>query len=574
MGYMDEYKKWLSEESLDEKSREELLAISGDEEDIEFRFSSPLQFGTAGLRGIMMAGTNAMNVYTVAHATQGLANVINDLGKADRGVIVGMDSRNNSRLFAETAASVLCANGIKVYIFESLRPSPVLSFAVRELGCISGINVTASHNPAKYNGYKVYWEDGGQLPPDHADSVAGYIRAIDIFKDVKKCDFDKAVAEGKIEVVGPEIDDRYIEEVLKEQVDTEAVGKVADDLNVVYTPLHGAGHILVPRVLKEIGLKHLYPVEEQMILDGDFPTVESPNPENFEAFELGRKLAEKVGSDLIIATDPDADRLAVMTRKSSTGEFINLTGNQVGALLIDYIVNSLESRGAMPENPYIIKTIVTTELVSAICADHDITLHNVLTGFKFIGEVIKKYEVTGKDTFLFGFEESYGYLKGTYARDKDSVVASMLVCEMAASYMAKNMTLADALDDLFEKYGYCIEGVKNIYMEGLDGLEKMSALMDELRNNPPSEIGGQKVVAIRDYEKETVTDLKTGAVTGTGLPKSNVLYFEVECGDRIIMRPSGTEPKIKLYMLTSAKTYEAAKLQCDAYMKATDSFVD
>jgi len=362
--------------------------------------------------------------------------------------------------------------------------------------------------------------------------------------------------------------------VLKEQVDTEAVEKVADDLNVVYTPLHGAGHILVPRVLKEIGLKHLYPVEEQMVLDGDFSTVESPNPENFEAFELGRKLAEKVGSDLIIATDPDADRLAVMTRKSSTGEFINLTGNQVGALLIDYIVNSLESRGAMPENPYIIKTIVTTELVSAICSDHNITLHNVLTGFKFIGEVIKKYEVTGKDTFLFGFEESYGYLKGTYARDKDSVVASMLVCEMAAAYMAKNMTLADALDNIFEKYGYYIEGVKNIYMEGLDGLEKMSALMDELRNNPPYEIGGQKVVAIRDYEKETVTDLKTGAVTGTGLPKSNVLYFEVECGDRIIMRPSGTEPKIKLYMLTSAKTYEAAKLQCDAYMKATDSFVD
>jgi len=574
MGYMDEYKKWLSEESLDEKSREELVAISDDEEGIEFRFSSPLQFGTAGLRGIMMAGINAMNVYTVAHATQGLANVINDLGKADRGVIVGMDSRNNSRLFAETAASVLCANGIKVYIFESLRPSPVLSFAVRELGCISGINITASHNPAKYNGYKVYWEDGGQLPPDHADSVAGYISAIDIFKDVKKCDFEKAVAEGKIEVVGSKIDDRYIEEVLKEQVDTEAVEKVADDLNVVYTPLHGAGHILVPRVLKEIGLKHLYPVEEQMVLDGDFSTVESPNPENFEAFELGRKLAEKVGSDLIIATDPDADRLAVMTRKSSTGEFINLTGNQVGALLIDYIVNSLESRGAMPENPYIIKTIVTTELVSAICSDHNITLHNVLTGFKFIGEVIKKYEVTGKDTFLFGFEESYGYLKGTYARDKDSVVASMLVCEMAAAYMAKNMTLADALDNIFEKYGYYIEGVKNIYMEGLDGLEKMSALMDELRNNPPYEIGGQKVVAIRDYEKETVTDLKTGAVTGTGLPKSNVLYFEVECGDRIIMRPSGTEPKIKLYMLTSAKTYEAAKLQCDAYMKATDSFVD
>ncbi|MBR5452930.1 MAG: phospho-sugar mutase [Clostridia bacterium] len=574
MDYVSEYKRWLSEPTLDEKSREELLAIENNEEEKEFRFSCGLSFGTAGLRGIMMAGTNAMNVYTVAQATQGLANVITDGGKADMGVIVGMDSRNNSRLFAETAASVLAANGIKVYIFEDLRPSPVLSFAVRELGCIAGINVTASHNPAEYNGYKVYWEDGGQLPPDHADAVSKYISAIDIFGGVKKCSFADAVLDGRITVVGKEIDDRYIEEVLEEQVELHAVDAVADDLKIVYTPLHGAGHILVPRVLREIGLKHLYPVEAQMVLDGNFPTVKSPNPENFEAFELGLELAKKVGSDLIIATDPDADRLAVMTRRSSTGEFINLTGNQVGALLIDYIATSLEEQGKMPENPYAIKTIVTTELVTKICEDHGVTLHNVLTGFKFIGEVIKKYEVTGHDTFLFGFEESYGYLKGTYARDKDSVVASMLVTEMAASYMKKGMTLADALDGLFIKYGYFIEGVKNIYMEGLDGLEKMAALMDELRNAPPTHIGGRRVVSIRDYLKNTVTDVDSGSVTETGLPKSNVLYFAMDNGDRIIMRPSGTEPKIKLYMLTHADTYEETKRQCDAYMKDTDSFVD
>ncbi|MBQ2826759.1 MAG: phospho-sugar mutase [Clostridia bacterium] len=574
MDYISEYKRWLSEPTLDEKSREELLSIENNEEEKEFRFSSGLSFGTAGLRGIMMAGTNAMNVYTVAQATQGLANVINDGGKADMGVIVGMDSRNNSRLFAETAASVLAANGIKVYIFEDLRPSPVLSFAVRELGCIAGINVTASHNPAEYNGYKVYWEDGGQLPPDHADAVSKYISAIDIFGGVKKCRFADAVSDGRITVVGKEIDDRYIEEVLEEQVEPHAVDAVADELKIVYTPLHGAGHILVPRVLREIGLKHLYPVEAQMVLDGDFPTVKSPNPENFEAFELGLELAKKVGSDLIIATDPDADRLAVMTRRSSTGEFINLTGNQVGALLIDYIATSLEEQGKMPENPYAIKTIVTTELVTKICEDHGVTLHNVLTGFKFIGEVIKKYEVTGQDTFLFGFEESYGYLKGTYARDKDSVVASMLVTEMAASYMKKGMTLADALDGLFEKYGYFLEGVKNIYMEGLDGLEKMAALMDELREAPPTHIGGRRVVSIRDYLKNTVTDIDTGNVNETGLPISNVLYFVVDNGDRIIMRPSGTEPKIKLYMLTHAATYEETKRQCDAYMKDTDSFVD
>ena len=574
MDYISEYKRWLSEPTLDEKSREELLSIENDEEEKEFRFSSGLSFGTAGLRGIMMAGTNAMNVYTVAQATQGLANVINDGGKADMGVIVGMDSRNNSRLFAETAASVLAANGIKVYIFEDLRPSPVLSFAVRELGCIAGINVTASHNPAEYNGYKVYWEDGGQLPPDHADAVSKYISAIDIFGGVKKCRFADAVSDGRITVVGKEIDDRYIEEVLEEQVEPHAVDAVADELKIVYTPLHGAGHILVPRVLREIGLKHLYPVEAQMVLDGDFPTVKSPNPENFEAFELGLELAKKVGSNLIIATDPDADRLAVMTRRFSTGEFINLTGNQVGALLIDYIATSLEEQGKMPENPYAIKTIVTTELVTKICEDHGVTLHNVLTGFKFIGEVIKKYEVTGHDTFLFGFEESYGYLKGTYARDKDSVVASMLVTEMAASYMKKGMTLADALDGLFEKYGYFLEGVKNIYMEGLDGLEKMAALMDELREAPPAHIGGRRVVSIRDYLKNTVTDIDTGNVTETGLPISNVLYFVVDNGDRIIMRPSGTEPKIKLYMLTHAATYEETKRQCDAYMKDTDSFVD
>lgn len=572
MSYRENYNRWLNSEKVDEATKAELRAIAGDDEEIKLRFIKPLEFGTAGLRGTMVAGTNAMNVYTVAHATQGLADLINLEKKAERGVAIAYDSRNNSELFARCAASTLAANGIKVYIFDSLRPTPVLSFAVRELGTIAGINITASHNPKQYNGYKAYWEDGAQLPPDHAATVSKFIAAADIFDDVKSVDFDEAVKSGIIEFIPESVDEAYMSRVIAEAVNPDVVRKVADKLEIVYTPLHGAGHKIVPEVLRRIGLKHIDLVEEQMVLDGNFPTVAYPNPEVADVFTLGIKLAEKVHSDLIIATDPDADRVGIMSRDKS-GKFVRLTGNQVGALLLDYIIRAYEEKG-MPENPYAIKTIVTSEMITEICRAHNVKLHNVLTGFKFIGEVIKEYEVTGHDNYIFGFEESYGYLKGTYARDKDSVVASMLLCEMAAYYSTLDMTLCDALDDLYARYGYFDEGSASIYMEGLDGLEKMKALMNDLRENPPAEIAGYKVVEFRDYLKDTVLDIKTGKVTSTGLPTSNVLYFVTEPGDVVVMRPSGTEPKIKIYILAHDENLAAVKAKIDAYAKVTDTWVD
>ena len=571
MSYKENYKRWLNSEKVDEATKSELRSVTNDEE-IKLRFTGSLEFGTAGLRGTMMAGTNAMNVYTVAHATQGLADLINQEGKADRGVAVAYDSRNNSELFARTAAVTLAANGIKVYIFDSLRPTPVLSFAVRELGTIAGINITASHNPKQYNGYKAYWEDGAQLPPDHAATVSKFIAAADIFDDVKTVDFDKAVAEGIIEFISPSLDEKYLKNVLSEAVNPDVVKKVADELEIVYTPLHGAGHSMVPEVMRRIGVKHIDTVDEQMVLDGNFPTVAYPNPEFPEAFELGIELAEKVKSDLIIATDPDADRVGIMSRDKS-GKFQRLTGNQVGALLLDYIITAYEEKG-MPENPYAIKTIVTTDMVTKICNDHSIKLHNVLTGFKFIGEVIKTYEVTGHDNYIFGFEESYGYLKGTYARDKDAVVATMLICEMAAYYFTKGMTLSDALQALYDRYGYYCEGVANIYMDGLDGIERMKKLMNGLRENPPAELAGRRIIERRDYLNDTVLDVNTGKVTSTGLPSSNVLYYVTDCGDVIVIRPSGTEPKIKIYILAHDETREAVEEKIEAYKKVTDTWVD
>ena len=571
MDYKANYKRWLESPKVDEETKAELRALT-DDEDIKLRFIKYLEFGTAGLRGTMMAGSNAMNVYTVAHATQGLADLINKEGKADRGVAVAYDSRNNSPLFAKTAASTLAANGIKVYIFDSLRPTPVLSFAVRELHTIAGINITASHNPKEYNGYKAYWEDGAQLPPDHAATVSEFIAAADIFDDVKTCDFDKAVADGIIEFVGKELDEKYLANVIAEAVNPDVIEKVSDELEIIYTPLHGAGYSMVPEVLRRVGVKHLETVGEQMALDGNFPTVSYPNPEFPEAFELGIKLAEKVKSDLIIATDPDADRVGIMSR-DKTGKFVRLTGNQVGALLLDYIITAYEEKG-MPENPYAIKTIVTTDMVTKICEDHNVRLHNVLTGFKFIGEVIKTYEVTGHDNYLFGFEESYGYLKGTYARDKDAVVATMLICEMAAYYFTKGMTLSDALQGLYDRYGYYGEGVANIYMDGLDGIERMKKLMNDLREAPPTELAGRRIIERRDYLNDTVLDVDTGKVTSTGLPASNVLYYVTDCRDVIVIRPSGTEPKIKIYILAHDDNADALNEKIEAYKKVTDTWVD
>ncbi len=567
LDYKAEFLRWKEYEGLDADVRKALEAMENDEDEIKMWFSSDIAFGTAGLRGVMTAGTNAMNVYTVGRATQGLANLIKDEKAAERGVVIAYDCRNNSELFAKVSAEVLAANGVRTYIFESLRPTPVLSFALRELNCIAGINITASHNPSKYNGYKAYWEDGAQLGVEQAKAVAEYMGKTDVFNDIKRTDFDSAVKDGKIEVVGRALDEIYVGKVKEQAIYPELFEKVAETLKIVYTPLHGAGKILVPEVLKSCGLKHLYTVDSQMEPNGNFPGTPNPNPQFPEVFEEGIKLAEKVNSDLIIATDPDADRVGIMARTKS-GEFKTLTGNQVGSLLLDYILTAYREKGIKLDNPYAVKTIVSTELATKIAKENGITLHNVLTGFKFIGEVIKNYEAKGYGEFVLGFEESYGYLKGTYARDKDAVVASMLICEMAAYYMQKGMTLYDALISLYEKYGYYFEGVQNIYMEGVDGKDKMDALMEKLRNDPPKELGGIKVVSVRDYKSGIITDLETGNTEPTGLPSSNVLYFVNANGDVVVVRPSGTEPKLKLYFLVNGQTAELANKALDG-CKAT-----
>ncbi|MBO4308563.1 MAG: phospho-sugar mutase [Clostridia bacterium] len=565
MTYLEEYRKWLAEPSVTDAEKEELRAIANDEKEIAFRFSNALSFGTGGLRGVMKAGLNAMNVHTVAHATQGLADLILGEGRAHDGVAVAHDCRINSRLFAETAARVLAANGIKVYLFDDLRPTPELSFTLRELGCVAGINITASHNPKQYNGYKAYWEDGAQLPPEHADIVAAAIAKLDIFRDVKFVDLEAAKASGLITVIGREMDEKYLSAVAAQAVNPSAVANIADDLKIVYTPLHGAGHRLVPEILRRVGLKHLYTVPEQMVIDGNFPTVEKPNPEYPNVFSLGIEVANRVGSDLIIATDPDADRVGVMTRTKS-GAFRTITGNQIGALLLDYIITAYRKTGTMPPDPYAVKSIVSSELAAQICEANGVRMYNVLTGFKFIGEVIKRCEEEGRGTFLFGFEESYGYLKGTYARDKDAVVASMLIVEMTAYYHASGMTLSDALDALFARYGFCYENTVEIYMEGLDGAARMSALMDGLRTDPLSELAGVRVAAVSDYLKQTVTE--NGTTRPTGLSRSNVLSYRLENGDLIVARPSGTEPKIKFYYLLRGKDEAEAKQKVEAYKSA------
>ncbi len=571
MNYKENYNRWLSEESVSEELKAELRAIENNEDEIKYRFSGYLSFGTAGLRGKMLAGTNAMNVHTVAHASQGFANLINREGTeaAKRGVAIAYDSRNNSVLFSRVASEVFAANGIKTYFFESLRPTPVLSFAIRHLGCIGGVNVTASHNPKEYNGYKAYWEDGAQLPPEHAKIVSASINDTDIFDGVKRMNFDDAVSAGLIEIVGTVIDDEYIKNVTAQSVDKNAVKAVADDLRVVYTPLHGAGYRLVPEVLRLCGLKHLYTVYEQMVLDGNFPSVVSPNPEHPAALELGTALAKKVDSDLVIGTDPDADRAGVMVRRHD-GSFIPMTGNQIGALLLEYIITAYENTGTMPEDPYAVKTIVTSEICTKICESHKVGLFNVLTGFKFIGEVIKNHDDIGNGHYLFGFEESYGYLKGTYARDKDSVVAVMLIVEMAAYYKAKGMSLYDALCAMYEKYGYYKERTVNLVFDGFDAAERMSDFMKKIRSTIPSEIGGKKVLAVRDYLAETVTEIATGKVSGTGLPASDVVYFELEDANVVVVRPSGTEPKVKLYFLLNGKSSD----ECEALMDACSASVE
>jgi len=554
--YKQRYLQWLESDKVDEDTKAELRSISDNEDEIKFRFSSYMEFGTGGLRSKMGAGCAMMNIYTVAQSTEGVARAIESLGEdaKNRGVILGYDSRNNSALFARRCAEVLTAHGIKVYLFDELRPTPMLSAGVRYFGCIAGINITASHNPAAYNGYKLYWEDGAQPTKQMADHVSSYIYSTDIFEGVPTRD---KVNEDLITMVGRDFDEIFMKNVIGEQVYPDVVKKASDELEIIYTPLCGAGYRIVPEVLRRIGVKHLSTVECQMTPNGDFPGLEKPNPEYPAAFTEGIKLAATVKSDLIVATDPDCDRVGVMARDKN-GEFKCITGNQMGSLLLDYIFSALEEQDKMPEDAYAIKTIVTSEMATKICEVHDVELYNVLTGFKFIAEVIGEHENRGEGTFLLGYEESYGYMKGQYSRDKDGVVASMLICEMAAYYALRGMTLIDAINELYNKYGFYMENSAEIYMEGLDGKEQIAALMEKLRNTEPGVIAGSRVVNIRDYLAETSKNMITGEVCGTGLPKSNVMYYKNEAGCVVVARPSGTEPKIKFYILACGTNEDSA----------------
>ena len=545
--YKSIYEEWLANPYFDEATKEELRSIKEDENEIKERFYQDLEFGTAGLRGIIGAGINRMNIYVVRRATQGLANHIIKQGGADKGVAIAYDSRNMSPEFAEEAALTLAANGIKAYKFESLRPTPELSFAVRELGCIAGINITASHNPPEYNGYKVYWEDGAQFTPPHDKGVTAEVLAITDLSTVKTTDVESAKAAGKYEIIGEAIDDKYIAQVKAQVVNQEAIDKMQDSIQIVYTPLHGTGNIPARRALAEIGFSHVYVVPEQELPDGDFPTVSYPNPEAEEAFELGLALAKEKDADLVLATDPDADRLGVYVKDAKSGDYIPLTGNMSGSLLCEYVLSQKKERGAIPEDGQVVKSIVTTNLVDAVAKSYGCELIEVLTGFKYIGQQILKEENTGYGTYLFGLEESYGCLIGTYARDKDAISATVALCEAAAYYKMKGMTLWDAMIAIYEKYGYYKDAVKSIGLKGIEGQAKIQAIMDTLRNNTPTEVGGYRTVSARDYKLDTIKDMENGEVKPTGLPESNVLYYDLTDDAWLCVRPSGTEPKIKFY---------------------------
>ncbi len=547
MGYKEMYESWLANPYFDEGTKAELKSIEGNEKEIEDRFYTELEFGTAGLRGVIGAGTNRMNIYTVRKATQGLANYIKKVGKEAQGVAIAYDSRRMSPEFSNEAALCLSANGIKAYIFDSLRPTPELSYAVRKLGCAAGINITASHNPPEYNGYKVYWEDGAQITPPHDKGIMDEVKAVTDFATVKTMAKAEAESAGLYEVIGAEIDDAYIAELKKLVLHQDAIDKVKDELKIVYTPLHGTGNIPVRRVLKELGFKNVYVVPEQELPDGNFPTVSYPNPEAEEAFVLGLKMAKELDADLVLATDPDADRLGVYVKDSKTGEYHSLTGNMSGCLIGDYVIGQKKEQQGLPKDGAFIKSIVSTNMADAIAEYYGIQLVEVLTGFKFIGQKILEFETKGSGTYLFGMEESYGCLTGTYARDKDAVVASMTLCEAAAYYKTQGKTLWDAMIDMYEKYGYYKDDVKSITLKGIEGLEKIQTILETLRKDTPKTIGGYEVLKARDYKKDEIVDIKSGAVTTTGLPSSNVLYYELEEDAWVCVRPSGTEPKVKFY---------------------------
>lgn len=558
MGYKEQYEFWLNDPYFDEATKQELLAIKDNKKEIEERFYKELEFGTGGLRGIIGAGTNRMNMYTVRKATQGLANYIIKQGGQKKGVAIAFDSRNQSPEFADETARCLAANGIKAYVFESLRPTPELSFALRTLGCISGIVITASHNPPEYNGYKAYWEDGAQVTPPHDVNIIKEVQSITDYNDVKTMSKEDAMAAGLYEIIGKEIDDKYMVELKKQIIHPEIISEMAGDLKIVYTPLCGTGNVPVRRVLSELGFQHVYVVPEQENPDPKFTTLDYPNPEDPKAFTYALRLAKEKDADIVLATDPDADRLGVYAKDTKTGEYVGFTGNMSGMLIEEYILRERKATGTMPENPALVTTIVTTNMSKAIAEDYGLRFIEVLTGFKYIGEQIKIFEQTGCNNYVFGLEESYGCLAGTHARDKDAIVAVMCLCEVAAWCKKHNMTLWDQMLNLYEKYGYYKESQYAITMKGIDGSKEIAALMEKLRSNPPKEFGDLKVKEFRDYKTGKTLNLETGETGETGLPESNVLYFDLTNDSWCCARPSGTEPKIKFYMGVKGTSLEDA----------------
>ena len=559
MGYKETYNEWLENPYFDEATKEELKAIANDENEIKERFYADLEFGTAGLRGIIGAGINRMNIYVVRKATQGLANYIIEQGGQDKGVAIAFDSRRMSPEFASEAACCLAANGIKAYIFESLRPTPELSFAVRELGCIAGINITASHNPPEYNGYKVYWEDGAQFTPPHSDGVTAQVNAITDLSSVKTMDKEAAMEAGLYEVIGAAIDDRYIEEVKKQVFSQEAIDKAQDQIKIVYTPLHGTGNIPVRRVLKEIGFEHVYVVPEQELPDGEFPTVSYPNPEDPKAFEYAINLAKEVDADIVLANDPDADRIGLQVKDSKTGNYIVFNGNMIGLMIAEYLISQKKEKGILPKNPALIKTIVSSNMTDRICEYYGVDLFLALTGFKNIAARIRQFESDKSHNYIMGYEESYGCLIGTHARDKDGIIAVMMLCEIAAYYKNRGLTLWEAIQKMYEKYGYYREGQIPVTLEGADGAAKIQEMMKNMRNNPPEKLGKYRILKIMDCSIGIEKDIITGQETKIDLPKSNVLRYSLENDCWCAVRPSGTEPKIKFYMGVRGNSLENAE---------------
>lgn len=575
MDYKEKYNQWIQNELFDEETRKELIAIENDEKEIQERFYKELEFGTGGLRGIIGAGTNRMNKYTVGKATQGLANYILKQGEdcQKMGVAIAYDSRNMSPEFAEQAGLVLNANGIPAYVFDELRPTPELSFAVRHLGCTAGIVVTASHNPPEYNGYKVYWSDGGQVPYPRDEAIITEVNAVGEYSNIKTMEKEEAIKAGLFHVIGKEIDDLYVEKVKEQSIHGDLIKQVADDFRIVYTPLHGTGNKPVRRILNEMGFQHVFVVPEQEKPDKNFSTVDYPNPEDPKAFTLALALAKEKNADVIVGTDPDADRVGVVV-KDNNGEYIVLSGNMSGALLTDYILSQKKAKGILPANGALIKTIVTTEMIRPICQEYGVEVFDVLTGFKYIGEKIKQFEETGSHTYVFGFEESYGCLSGTYARDKDAVVATMLVCEMAAYYKNKGMTLYDAMQSLYKKYGFYKEGIKSLTLKGIEGVERIQYIMNALRTNAPVEFAGNKVEWARDYQKKEFKNILTGETEEDTLPVSNVLHYTLEDGTWLCVRPSGTEPKLKFYYGVKGSSLEDAQARVKSLSEAVDQMLE